>query len=309
MASSMDIRLNYGAWPADEGDTTDSDNTTSGNASPALYQPAHRDDLQQGHAPERQQTAALAISDLFSDAGESVPDQDFLDAESNMALASSANTSQALSYQLNAPPSIELTNRVTSGQAQSHDSPVIDLTDSPPQPSTRPTTTTTTTRTMNHWRTAEQSTVPPVPRNRNEPTRPPPASSSSSSSTHTEGHPSKRRRLYRELSEAPTPTTEPEPPNTNASDDDNDNPQEIEAVDLTDINNESDLSKAISKQQQDAIQSQTKQPQGEPPPGRTSLTSYKCPICMDTPEDATSTICGKPPIPPIPLSLHPPLPS
>jgi hypothetical protein len=303
MASSMDIRLNYGTWPADEGESTDSDNATSGNDSPHLYQSAHQDELQQGHVPALQRASALARSDLFSDAGENVPDQDFLDAESNMAISSFENTSQAFSYPLNAPPSIEATNPVTTGQAQSHDSPVIDLTDSPPQPLTRPTTsttitstTTTTTTTTDRWRIPEQSTMPPISRNRNEATRPA-AAASSSSSSQTEGRPSKRRRLFCELPNEPTPSTEPKPPNTNASGDDIENPQEIEAVDLTDINNESDLSKAISKQQQDAIQAQTKQSHGHSPPGRTSLTSYKCPICMDTPEDATSTICGKPAIP------------
>ena len=36
-----------------------------------------------------------------------------------------------------------------------------------------------------------------------------------------------------------------------------------------------------------------KQNQGSEPAGRTPLASYKCPICMDTPEDATTTTCGE----------------
>jgi hypothetical protein len=67
---------------------------------------------------------------------------------------------------------------------------------------------------------------------------------------------------------------------------------EVEAVDLTEVNNTTDLSKALSKQRQDAIQAQMKQNQASEPAGRTALASYKCPICMDTPEDATTTTCG-----------------
>lgn len=66
----------------------------------------------------------------------------------------------------------------------------------------------------------------------------------------------------------------------------------VEAVDLTDVNTAAELSKALSKQRQDAIQAQMKQNQGSEPLGRTPLSSYKCPVCMETPEDATSTICG-----------------
>jgi len=68
--------------------------------------------------------------------------------------------------------------------------------------------------------------------------------------------------------------------------------QEVEAVDLTEVNTSADLTKALSKQRQDAIQAQMKQNQGSETVGRTPLSSYKCPICMDTPEDATTTSCG-----------------
>ena len=67
---------------------------------------------------------------------------------------------------------------------------------------------------------------------------------------------------------------------------------EIEAVDLTEVNDASDIAKALAKQRQDAIQAQTAATQGSDSVGRTAFSSYKCPVCMDTPEDATATICG-----------------
>lgn len=69
--------------------------------------------------------------------------------------------------------------------------------------------------------------------------------------------------------------------------------EEIEELDLTEVNSKSDLSKALSKQQQDAVTAQMKENASNGLSGRTPLSSYKCPICMDTPEDATTTICGK----------------
>jgi hypothetical protein len=93
----------------------------------------------------------------------------------------------------------------------------------------------------------------------------------------------KRRRIVHELDD----TDEEEQDSSRAA-----VRQEVEAVDLTEVNNATDLSKALSKQRQDAIQAQMKQNQGSEPAGRTPLTSYKCPICMDTPEDATTTTCG-----------------
>ena len=71
-----------------------------------------------------------------------------------------------------------------------------------------------------------------------------------------------------------------------------DTPQEVEAVDLTEVDDASDLSRALSKQRQDTIQAQMKRDRGRESSGRTPLSSYKCPICMDTPEDATVTSCG-----------------
>ncbi|KAJ5246580.1 hypothetical protein N7468_001563 [Penicillium chermesinum] len=54
-------------------------------------------------------------------------------------------------------------------------------------------------------------------------------------------------------------------------------------IDLT------DAEETRAKQTQEAIQAQ--QP-GEPDKVLSALGAYKCPICMDTPEDATTTACG-----------------
>lgn len=63
----------------------------------------------------------------------------------------------------------------------------------------------------------------------------------------------------------------------------------IESVDLTEVNDESALTKALAKQREDAVKAQSS---SEERKGRSILTSFKCPVCMDTPTDATSTICG-----------------
>jgi Zinc finger, C3HC4 type (RING finger) len=281
MAATMDIRLDYGAWPGDEGDTTDS--TTTREASPAFYHPRQGDELQQELNLQRRENSILSLTDFFSDSDseESAPDQDLLEAETHMP--STTNTSQNTSNPVNPPPA---TNSSTPGQLLTYEPAVIDLTESPPQPSIRPTTT--------PWRTfppstlqEQPTTMPPTLRSGTQSRRAPEASSAP---LQTDGRPRKRRRLS-ETARRPEQT---EPDNCEV--------QEIEAVDLTEINDNSDLSRAISKQQQDAVQAQMKETQREDLPGRTPLSSYKCPICMDTPEDATSTICGKPN-----LSLNPPL--
>ena len=272
MATTMDIRLNYGAWPGIEGDTTES--TTSREASLALYGPGHADEFQHSSTLRGQQSPALELSDLFSDSGEIVPEQGLVKAE--MSEVSQANTSHHISHPLNPPRGSEGTNPSTSEQRYIYDSSVVDLTDSPPQPLVRTNT--------NPWRTSfpppsqEQSTMPPTTRSRARSRR---THLSSPPARHTEERPRKRRRLS-----ATSPATGPPEPDT-------DNAQLIEAVDLTEVNDDSELSRAISKQQQDAVQSQMKHAQDDDLPGRTPLTSYKCPICMDTPEDATSTICGE----------------
>ncbi|KAK5044815.1 hypothetical protein LTR84_010471 [Exophiala bonariae] len=62
----------------------------------------------------------------------------------------------------------------------------------------------------------------------------------------------------------------------------------IESVDLTEVDDNAGLSAVLAKQRQDAILAQN--PGSES--GRTTLTAYKCPVCMETPTDATSTVCG-----------------
>lgn len=61
----------------------------------------------------------------------------------------------------------------------------------------------------------------------------------------------------------------------------------IESIDLTEPDDS--LAKTLAKQREDAVKAQ--QPAVEK--SRSILGSYNCPVCMDTPEDATSTTCGK----------------
>ncbi|ETI21461.1 hypothetical protein G647_07808 [Cladophialophora carrionii CBS 160.54] len=62
----------------------------------------------------------------------------------------------------------------------------------------------------------------------------------------------------------------------------------VDEVDLTAVDDRASLSAALSKQREDAILAQNPGTDA----GRTPLTAYKCPVCMDTPTDATSTVCG-----------------
>jgi hypothetical protein len=65
----------------------------------------------------------------------------------------------------------------------------------------------------------------------------------------------------------------------------------IESIDLTEVESSSEIAKTLSSLREDAVKAQ--QPHGdEAHNARSILGSYKCPICMDTPEDATSTACG-----------------
>lgn len=72
---------------------------------------------------------------------------------------------------------------------------------------------------------------------------------------------------------------------------DGEEPPEIEEVDLTGSNGTSSLSKILAKQREDAIKAQLTV--AEEKPSRSILTAYRCPVCMDIAENATSTICGK----------------
>lgn len=70
---------------------------------------------------------------------------------------------------------------------------------------------------------------------------------------------------------------------------DSEEEQPIESIDLTEVDKPSALDKALAKQREDAVKAQH---DGESKNGRSLLTAYKCPVCMDTPEDATTTVCG-----------------
>lgn len=63
----------------------------------------------------------------------------------------------------------------------------------------------------------------------------------------------------------------------------------IESVDLTEVNDDYALAKSLAKQREDAIKAQAAT---ENKDGRTTLLGFKCAICMDTPTDATTTVCG-----------------
>lgn len=64
----------------------------------------------------------------------------------------------------------------------------------------------------------------------------------------------------------------------------------VESVDLTEIDESSPLSKTLAKQREDAVKAQENVSNVEKK--GSILTAYKCPVCMDTPVDATSTTCG-----------------
>jgi hypothetical protein len=187
------------------------------------------------------------------------------------------------------PQAFENVNRAIQTAHQAFQSnQVVDLTNSPPRPSPR--------SPMSHNRGRRDTSAYEYPSSPPTPSRtssfrpglssdlPPLRSTIASHNESADGEPApKRRRIVHELDD----TDEEEEAGRAAA------RQDVEAVDLTGVNNATDLSKALSKQRQDAIQAQMKQNQGSEPAGRTPLTSYKCPICMDTPEDATTTICGE----------------
>ncbi|CAL5870748.1 uncharacterized protein PFLUO_LOCUS4988 [Penicillium psychrofluorescens] len=111
------------------------------------------------------------------------------------------------------------------------------------------------------------------------------ASSPSSSSTPHRGRELlrgvKRRRLSSDSgsrASAPSALAQPE-----------DDEDFVEAIDLTGVDGSVSLAKALAKQREDAVKAQQS---FEHEKGRSVLASYNCPVCMDTPEDATSTACG-----------------
>ncbi|KAI5292829.1 SUMO-targeted ubiquitin ligase complex subunit slx8 [Ascosphaera acerosa] len=69
-----------------------------------------------------------------------------------------------------------------------------------------------------------------------------------------------------------------------------DDEDEGEAVDVLDDTDEpAALADALSKQRQDAVLSQAGSSSAT---AKSKLVGYKCPICMDDVEDATTTACG-----------------
>ncbi|KAJ5719363.1 hypothetical protein N7493_007818 [Penicillium malachiteum] len=64
--------------------------------------------------------------------------------------------------------------------------------------------------------------------------------------------------------------------------------EQIESIDLTEPEHISPFAKTLAKQREDAIKAQ--QPKDDT--SDSVLGAYKCPVCMDTPENATSTACG-----------------
>lgn len=70
-------------------------------------------------------------------------------------------------------------------------------------------------------------------------------------------------------------------------------PLEIESIDLTEVEDKSILADALLKRREDAVRAQINRSGAGDDAGRSSLTSYKCPVCMDVLEDATTTICGR----------------
>lgn len=63
----------------------------------------------------------------------------------------------------------------------------------------------------------------------------------------------------------------------------------IETIDMTDDTGAAALARTVAKQREDAIKAQ---PSAESNSKLSAILAYKCPICMETPVDATSTSCG-----------------
>ena len=214
-----------------------------------------------------------------------------------------APSNQFRSHPQDFPQAFENVNRaVQTTQQAFQDGQVVDLTDSPPAsplhpsampPQTRRRSGPSTTATTIH----ELSSSPPdhiatssQPRHAFDPTR-------SALLPNIHDHIESRRRSAEQPHRAKRRRLEP-----NREEEDSDvrfersqpaePAPEIEAVDLTGVHDATGLSQALSKQRQDAVRAQMEQAKDEEPAGRTPLSSYKCPICMDTPEDATTTICG-----------------
>lgn len=102
-----------------------------------------------------------------------------------------------------------------------------------------------------------------------------------------------------EHADAPSDSEERERKRRRTSNDasDSENIEPVESIDLTEIDGSSSLAKALAKQREDAVKAQQVE---EEEKGRSVLTAFKCPVCMDTPVDATTTVCGMQIMPPPP---------
>lgn len=115
-------------------------------------------------------------------------------------------------------------------------------------------------------------------------TRQEPSQSHTHSHTHASAeNPPRGVKRRRQLSDDTIGLYSPSPGRTSAG------AEGVDSVDLTGINDDSALAQVLAKQREDAVKAQAA---SEPQEGRTSLTATKCAICMDTPTDATTTICG-----------------
>ncbi|RMZ76940.1 hypothetical protein DV737_g4596, partial [Chaetothyriales sp. CBS 132003] len=92
------------------------------------------------------------------------------------------------------------------------------------------------------------------------------------------------RNTEQEERDAPAPLgNDPDDP------DDPDDPP-VEHVDLTGVDSSAAVDAVLARQRTDALLAQ--RPVATTKNGRSRLTAYKCPVCMETPVNATTTICG-----------------
>lgn len=113
------------------------------------------------------------------------------------------------------------------------------------------------------------------------------AQNDSQRSSNNEGQTSTRRSIQRlnsneSISEISVPSIDL---TQNTKDEDASEP-----VDLTGADDDKTLKNILAKEQQDAIAAQIKPPSTDNT--ASALSNYKCAICMDSPKNATTTICG-----------------
>ncbi|KAJ5812707.1 Zinc finger RING-type [Penicillium robsamsonii] len=107
---------------------------------------------------------------------------------------------------------------------------------------------------------------------------PPGASDHASSSQHAQLHSPrgvKRRRNWSDEHGTSSSTLSEDEP--------------IETIDMTDDSGAGALARAVAKQREAAAKAQAEEERNA---NLSAILAYKCPICMETPVDATSTSCG-----------------